>query len=193
MNDYRAYVECDYNSIYHYGVPGTHWGDRKGPPYPLNYNWHEYYLKRKSGRTGNRRNPAQESKKSTDNKKKVDSRLKLIGKQAWKDKGDILKDEISGKLGMLGYNRGSRILSTKLFKSDKLNNKTFSLNGKLGKTLGIAGRKLPVGQTASRLIDLSRPAILGAMALHDMHGTVKRVRKYNKKAKKIQEKQRKQT
>lgn len=46
MNDYRAYVECDYNSIYHYGVPGTHWGDRKGPPYPLNYNWHEYYLKR---------------------------------------------------------------------------------------------------------------------------------------------------
>lgn len=117
----------------------------------------------------------------------------MIGKQAWKDKGDILKDEISGKLGMLGYNRGSRILSTKLFNSDKLNNKTFSLNGKLGKTLGIAGRKLPVGQTASRLIDLSRPAILGAMALHDLHGTVKRVRKYNKKAKKIQEKQRKQT
>lgn len=193
MNDYRAYIECDYNSIYHYGVPGTHWGDRKGPPYPLNYNWREYYLKRKSGRTGSRRNPAQESKKSTDNKKKVDSRLKLIGKQAWKDKGDILKDEIGGKLGVFGYSRGSRILSTKLFNSDKLNNKTFSLNGKLGKTLGIAGKKLPVGQTASRLIDLSRPAILGAMALHDLHGTVKRVRKYNKKAKKIQEKQRKQT
>lgn len=29
MNDYRAYVECDYNSIYHYGVKGTKWGVRR--------------------------------------------------------------------------------------------------------------------------------------------------------------------
>ena len=29
MNDYRAYVDCDYNSIYHYGVKGTKWGIRK--------------------------------------------------------------------------------------------------------------------------------------------------------------------
>lgn len=28
-NDYRAYVECDYNSIYHYGIKGTKWGVRR--------------------------------------------------------------------------------------------------------------------------------------------------------------------
>lgn len=28
-NDYRAYVECDYNSIYHYGVKGQKWGMRR--------------------------------------------------------------------------------------------------------------------------------------------------------------------
>lgn len=29
MNDYRAYVECDYNSIYHHGVKGQKWGRRR--------------------------------------------------------------------------------------------------------------------------------------------------------------------
>lgn len=29
MNDYRAYVECDYNSIYHHGVEGMKWGRRR--------------------------------------------------------------------------------------------------------------------------------------------------------------------
>ena len=29
MNDYRAYVECDYNSIYHHGIKGQHWGVRR--------------------------------------------------------------------------------------------------------------------------------------------------------------------
>ena len=28
-NDYRAYVECDYNSIYHHGVKGMKWGVRR--------------------------------------------------------------------------------------------------------------------------------------------------------------------
>lgn len=28
-NDYRAYVECDYNSIYHHGVKGMKWGIRR--------------------------------------------------------------------------------------------------------------------------------------------------------------------
>lgn len=28
-NDYRAYVECDYNSIYHHGVKGQKWGVRR--------------------------------------------------------------------------------------------------------------------------------------------------------------------
>lgn len=28
-NDYRAYVECDYNSIYHHGVKGQKWGIRR--------------------------------------------------------------------------------------------------------------------------------------------------------------------
>lgn len=200
-NDYRAYVECDYNSVYHYGVPGTHWGDRKGPPYPLNYDWHTYYLKRKSGRTGGSTSrssrsdskPSKSSKqtKSTDKPQKVDSRAKLIAKQAWKDKGKILKDEIGSKVGMFGYSRGSRILSNKLFNSNKLNSKAISLNGKAGKLLGLSGKKLPVGQTASRLIDLTRPAIIGAMALHDAAGTVKRLRTYNSNAKKIQAKQRK--
>ena len=29
MNDYRAYVECEYNSIYHHGIKGQHWGVRR--------------------------------------------------------------------------------------------------------------------------------------------------------------------
>lgn len=29
MNDYRAYVECDYNFIYHHGVKGQKWGHRR--------------------------------------------------------------------------------------------------------------------------------------------------------------------
>lgn len=29
MNDYRAYVMCDYNSIYHHGVKGQKWGIRR--------------------------------------------------------------------------------------------------------------------------------------------------------------------
>ena len=29
MNDYRAYVECDYNSIYHHGIKGQKWGIRR--------------------------------------------------------------------------------------------------------------------------------------------------------------------
>ena len=29
MNDYRAYVECDYNSIYHHGIKGQEWGVRR--------------------------------------------------------------------------------------------------------------------------------------------------------------------
>lgn len=29
MNDYRAYVENNYNSIYHHGVKGQKWGQRK--------------------------------------------------------------------------------------------------------------------------------------------------------------------
>ena len=28
-NDYRAYIECDYNSIYHHGVKGMRWGIRR--------------------------------------------------------------------------------------------------------------------------------------------------------------------
>lgn len=28
-NDYRAYVECDYNSIYHHGIKGMKWGVRR--------------------------------------------------------------------------------------------------------------------------------------------------------------------
>lgn len=28
-NDYRAYVECDYNSIYHSGIKGMRWGMRR--------------------------------------------------------------------------------------------------------------------------------------------------------------------
>jgi predicted transcriptional regulator len=35
MNDYRAYVESNYNSIYHHGIKGQRWGVRNGPPYPL--------------------------------------------------------------------------------------------------------------------------------------------------------------
>lgn len=29
MNDYRAYVDCDYNSIYHHGIKGQKWGVRR--------------------------------------------------------------------------------------------------------------------------------------------------------------------
>lgn len=29
MNDYGAYVECEYNSIYHHGIKGQHWGVRR--------------------------------------------------------------------------------------------------------------------------------------------------------------------
>lgn len=29
MNDYRAYVENDYNSIYHFGIKGQRWGIRR--------------------------------------------------------------------------------------------------------------------------------------------------------------------
>lgn len=29
MNDYRAFVECDYNSIYHHGIKGQKWGQRR--------------------------------------------------------------------------------------------------------------------------------------------------------------------
>ena len=29
MNDYRAYAECDYNAIYHHGVKGQKWGQRR--------------------------------------------------------------------------------------------------------------------------------------------------------------------
>lgn len=29
MNDYRAYVECEYNSIYHHGIKGQKWGIRR--------------------------------------------------------------------------------------------------------------------------------------------------------------------
>lgn len=40
MNDYRAYVENDYNSIYHHGIKGQRWGVRNGPPYPLDSEDH---------------------------------------------------------------------------------------------------------------------------------------------------------
>lgn len=32
MNDFRAYQS---NALYHHGVEGMHWGQRNGPPYPL--------------------------------------------------------------------------------------------------------------------------------------------------------------
>lgn len=57
MNDYRAYIECGYNDIYHHGVPGMKWGERNGPPYPLNYNWTAYNKKRETGKTGTRKSP----------------------------------------------------------------------------------------------------------------------------------------
>lgn len=40
MNDYRAYVETDYNAIYHHGIKGQRWGVRNGPPYPLDAEDH---------------------------------------------------------------------------------------------------------------------------------------------------------
>lgn len=57
MNDYRAYVEYGYNDIYHHGVKGQRWGERNGPPYPLNYNWSAYNKKREDGKTGTRKSP----------------------------------------------------------------------------------------------------------------------------------------
>lgn len=40
MNDYRAYVDMDYNAIYHHGIKGQRWGERNGPPYPLDREDH---------------------------------------------------------------------------------------------------------------------------------------------------------
>ena len=40
MNDYRAYIAYDYNSIYHHGIKGQRWGIMNGPPYPLNREDH---------------------------------------------------------------------------------------------------------------------------------------------------------
>ena len=50
MNDYRAYVENDYNAIYHHGIKGQRWGIRRyqnedGSLTPLGRKHYGYLIK----------------------------------------------------------------------------------------------------------------------------------------------------
>ena len=127
MNDYRAYVECDYNSIYHYGVKGTKWGRRRfqnedgslTPEGERRYLVHDGRLKHDG--------------KSNDTKEKIKetaNNVKDTAKLMWKDKKKIAKDQIKGAVvpGVVGIGSSIAVHSLRrkgvreFLKDDELKN-----------------------------------------------------------------------
>ena len=99
MNDYRAYVECDYNSIYHYGIKGTKWGKRRyqNEDGSLTPEGEQRYLVH-DGKVKHDGNPNTKSKIKETIKDEART-IKDAAKLAWKDKKKIAADNVKGAIG----------------------------------------------------------------------------------------------
>lgn len=170
MNDYRAYVHCNYNSIYHHGIKGQQWGVRNGPPYPLDEEDHTVREIRKTG--GNFRDSGTQTdpKKRVDGSvKKSDSTLKKMAQYAWRDRKQLAGDEIKSAIGIAAYTKGSGIAAR--------------LIAQTGWNIAFKNRKIPIAAISANVIDRSRPLVLSAIAAGETIDKFKKIRRYYREAK----------
>lgn len=169
MNDYRAYVQWNYNAIYHHGIKGQQWGVRNGPPYPLDEENHSIKEIRKTG--GNFRGQQQDDpKKRVDGSvKKSDSTLKKMGQYAWRDRKQLLGDEIKTAIGIAAYAKGSPIAARVIAQT--------------GWSIAFKNRNIPIAAISANVIDRSRPLVLSAIAAGETIDKFKKIRRYYREAK----------
>lgn len=169
MNDYRAYVYGNYNSIYHHGIKGQQWGVRNGPPYPLDEEDHSLKEIRKTG--GNFRGQQQDApKKRVDGSvKKSDSTLKKMAQYAWRDRKQLLGDEIKGAIGIAAYAKGSPIAARVIAQT--------------GWTIAFKNRQIPIAHISANVINRSRPFVMKAIAAAEVVDKFKKIRRYYREAK----------
>lgn len=159
-------------SLYHHGIKGQKWGVQHGPPYPLDYEKHSRreYQENKgsfSSEDLSDRIDSYKAKRALKKQRSKDIR-RTMAKNIWRDRNQILKDEVKGALGTAAYNYGSKAAS--------------ALVARAGWTIAYKNRNIDLSYIGSNIIDKTRPIVLGILATKEVADKFIMMRNYYREA-----------